>query len=177
MSDVSSFNTELSVCRITPDDWMQFQNFRLFALQSDPLAFSSSFDEEKNRTEDFLREKLARSWAYAAVLGKKYCGMVRFTLGENKQMHHRASATSLFVSPDCRGRGFGTFLMNKALEDIRTTTLISKVGAVVNTTQGSAINLMRNLGFKDVGLLKKEANFFGAYYDYLCMELIFPDHG
>ena len=99
--------------KLSPENWKAFQEIRLKALRSDPLAFSSSYEEEIDRTEEFVKRKIESSWTYVAVLNNQFIGMVRVVFESGKQLKHMASIVSLFVDPECRKKGIGLALVKK----------------------------------------------------------------
>ena len=48
----------IEVKKLPPDRWKDYRDLRLTALRSDPLAFGSSYAEEKNLTEDEWKRRL-----------------------------------------------------------------------------------------------------------------------
>lgn len=166
---------EVNILKLRPEDWERFKEIRLKALQSDPLAFGSSYEEEVNRTEEVWRQKLGSSWAYAAVVSGKLIGMVRVVFEQGKHVRHVANVISLFVDPVYRGKGVGEMIMKKVLTDLHDNSVVIKINLSVNAKQETAINLFRRIGFTGSGVSKKGIKVNGVYYDQLHMELIFED--
>ena len=51
----------LQIKKLLPERWKEFKELRLFALQNDPLAFGSSYEEEINFPDDFWKNRLKRA--------------------------------------------------------------------------------------------------------------------
>jgi hypothetical protein len=47
--------------RVTSLDWQEYKKIRLEALKKEPQAFGSSYDKEKERSENEWKEKIAKS--------------------------------------------------------------------------------------------------------------------
>ena len=168
---------EVEVIKLTPEDWENFKTIRLKALKADPAAFGSSYKQEVNRPEEIWKQKLATSWAYAAIVENQFVGMARvlFELGEHVQ--HVASIVSLFVKASYRQQGIGEKIIRRIISDLHDQKVIVKIILLVNTNtdQKPAIRLFEKVGFKTIGIAKYGVKINQTYYNQLHMELIFKD--
>lgn len=166
---------DTNIIKLTPSNWKEFQEMRLKALKTEPSAFSSSYEEEVNRTEEFLRHKLLDSWAYAAEIQDRFIAMARVVFEQSKNLSHVAEIVSFFVDPTYDKEKIGRLLLKKIMLDIYKLSSIVKVRCNVNSNQESAIRICKEIGFTEAGMAQKETRVDGTYYDRLYMELIFED--
>jgi len=166
---------EVEIIKLTPENWENFKTIRLRALKTDPTAFGSSYEQEIDRPEEVWRQKLATSWAYAAIVKNQFVGMARilFELGEHVQ--HVASIVSLFIDPAHRRQGIGEKIMKKIISDLRNQKIITKIILSVNTDQKPAVKLFEKVGFKTIGIARYGVKINQTYYNQLHMELVFED--
>jgi ribosomal protein S18 acetylase RimI-like enzyme len=150
--------------------WQDCKALRLEALHKEPLAFGSSYEEEKNLTESDWRERIHN--ALFAQVANEPVGLVVLIIGSNPNEAHVANLFSFYVKPSFRGQGIGDQLLTKALEKLRAMDQMKKVRLAVNVEQRSAIRLYERFGFKKIDILNREIFHQGQYYDELIMELV-----
>ncbi len=119
-----------------PDDWRTFRDIRLAALREAPYAFGSSWENEKDRTEEDWRFAVTSRRRFVVFLDDQAVGMAA---GGDSSYTATAALTSLWVDPGARGQGIGDLL----------------VGAVVEWAKGAGFN--RLLLWVTEGNLRAEA--------------------
>ncbi|GAA1626108.1 GNAT family N-acetyltransferase [Catellatospora bangladeshensis] len=94
----------ITVRRLAGDDWQTLRELRLNALQEAPYAFGSTFERERDRTEQEWRARLDNpaSASFAALLDGVPAGLAGGYLPEGEQ--DAAELFSMWVSPAARGR-------------------------------------------------------------------------
>lgn len=162
-------NKEVDVRWISPDQWKIYRELRLDAIRSEPSAFGTSYEEEKDYPEEIWRGRVANT-LFAFVEGKAV-GLIGHVRQSRIKQRHIVNIVSFYVKEDYRGKGIGGQLLNVLLERIRGYNDVTKVSLAVNGTQAPAFNLYSKYGFKVVGELKKELKIGDAYYDELLMDL------
>lgn len=142
---------QLNIRELTPNDWEQYRNIRLIAMQTDPRTFSATFEEEKNREESYWVEMLSKKG--------------RSTYGAYKKDDLAAIATHLQIDSDnyrisgvytleqWRGKNLSTDLITRLIDDIKKKGA-KKISLNVNTKNDPAVHLYEKLGFKIVGTRK-----------------------
>ncbi|MFX1453530.1 MAG: GNAT family N-acetyltransferase, partial [Promethearchaeota archaeon] len=64
----------IEVKKLSSDRWKNYRDLRLEALKSDPIAFSSSYEEEKIFPEKIWKKRINN--ALFAILNDKLVGMI-----------------------------------------------------------------------------------------------------
>jgi ribosomal protein S18 acetylase RimI-like enzyme len=148
--------------------WKDCRELRLEALKNDPLAFGSSYEEEKSISEDEWKTRINN--ALFVLLNDKPVGMIVYILNPNIKTAHNAEIFSFYVRKAYRGQGLGNMLIETAIEEIRKNATILKIKVKVNPEQKAAVILYEKLGFERVGILKKEMKLADKFYDELILE-------
>ncbi|MDQ1281327.1 MAG: hypothetical protein QG670_2592 [Thermoproteota archaeon] len=148
--------------------WSEYRDLRLEALNKESIAFSSSYDEEKNLSEEEWRRRTKN--LLFALSEDKLIGMIGY-IRENKiKTKHVATIFGFYVTLEYRCQEVGTRLIDSLFEQIEKSKDIVKVKLTVIPEQKAAIKLYQNCGFKIVGQLRKELCVEGTFYDELIME-------
>jgi len=170
-------NLNIEVAQFAPEDWALFKDLRLRALQTDPLAFGATYEEQSKISDEEWRARLenpAQKWFFSRESGK-LIAMAGVNFAQKEHIKHRAEIIGVFVDSAYRKQGVGEDLMKNILENLKANPEIAKVALSVRGSQEAAKKLYEKLGFRLVGVHEKEAKIEGQYYDVIDMELIFPD--
>ncbi|MEI8130720.1 MAG: GNAT family N-acetyltransferase [bacterium] len=160
---------------LTVDNWQILKELWLEALQSDSIAYGSSYEENVGLSDDEWRKKFEAGPKYVARVDGEPVGLVGVRYEKTKKVEHVAHIVGFYVDPAFRGRGIGRKLMERALDDLRKHPKITKIELGVNVLQTSAIALYKNLGFVEEGVLHRATKIGDTYYDHAQMYLLFPD--
>lgn len=152
----------IHITQLSPDEWQKYREIRLEGLQTDPLAFGSSYEEEINFTETNWRNRINAMW-FALVDGK-IVGMIGLLTGANMSTRHCGQIISLWVKPTFRGQGIAKALVQK-LQEIAPQHGLRKLSLQVATTQTNAIKLYEIMGFKNITLLTENLRKGDRYLD------------
>lgn len=163
----SSFRIE----RLPESRWKECRDLRLEALMEEPIAFGSSFVEEKHITESEWRKRINN--AIFALENSSPIGMVVLIREANLKTNHIGNIFGLFVKRSHRGHGIGYQLIQNAIQEYKKLDNIVKIKLAVNKEQSTATKLYSKIGFKIVGTLTKEIKYENKYHDELIMELLF----
>ena len=158
----------VTISKLDEDHWQDYQDLRLEALKNEPLAFSSSFEEEQLIPESAWRQNINN--VLFAKLDNMPVGMIGFFCNNRCKTKHVCEIYGVYVRREYRGRGIGKLMLDAALAEIKNLKGIIKIKIGVNPTQKAAEHLYRKYGFKAVGRLTKEMCVNGAFYDELWME-------
>lgn len=167
--------TKIKIVSLTISDWQEYKNLRLKALEDDPMAFTTSFEEAVNKVNDYwighLKEQDKESITLFAKKGNRLIGMIAAVFNSKKKTRHIAELVGAYVDPEFRGHGAGSKLMKGIIDQVKNHKEIIKINLGVITTQKPAIALYKKYGFKEAGTREKELYISGKYYDMLLMEL------
>ncbi len=97
-------------------------------------------------------------------------GMARIGLESEALETRHVGVLSIEVLPDFRGRGIGTALLGRALEDCRGRFEIVKLEVLPENAAGQ--RLYRKLGFVEHGRLPRGFQRGGAYHDFVLMHRV-----
>jgi len=158
----------IAVKKLEEDRWKEYRDLRLEALQKEPIAFGSSYDEEKNISEEEWRKRIEN--ALFALSEDKLIGMIVYIRDNKIKTKHIGNIFGVYVTREYRGQGVGKKLMDSVLTQIQKSKDVVKIKLSVNPEQKAAVKLYQNYGFKIVGQLKKELYVEGKFYDELIME-------
>jgi ribosomal protein S18 acetylase RimI-like enzyme len=145
----------MMVGRITVEEWSQWRELRLDALEDAPYAFGSTLSDWQGEGD---QEKRWRSrlesvdFNAIATMDGRNAGMVSGVL-ENQ----RVELISMWVAPFARGLGVGDELVDSVIcwaEEMKTT----RVELSVKEDNLPAITLYTRHGFKDVGANNRDDN-------------------
>ena len=161
---------EITVGKLSEDNWEKFREIRLEALRNETIAFGSSYEEEVDRPEALWKERI--KGAVFAFSGEKIIGLMSYKDEDRIKTKHKSGIYSVYVKPEYRNKGIGKKILTEVLRLIKENKDIKKVNLTVNPAQLSAIKLYESFGFKTVGKLSKELLIDGKFYDELLMELI-----
>ena len=140
---------KIKILRLTPKRWKEYKKLRLEALQQDPIAFGSSFEEEKNIPEKEWKKRLKTT--LFAFSGDKIVGLITYNFRQKKKLKHIADIYSVYVTKKFRKKGVGKELMESAFLHILKNKKIQKISLGVTPEQKAAVGLYKRFGFKVVG--------------------------
>jgi RimJ/RimL family protein N-acetyltransferase len=161
----------ITIKKLPPESWKTLRALRLEALKSDPLAFGSSWEEERAFPPSVWKGRMENT--LFALHNDVPAGMIVYIFLKQLKTRHIANIFGVYVSENYRGRGIGTLLVQGALKQIRRNKRIVKVNLHVNPVQKAAHKLYLGCGFKEVGRLKKDLYIQGKYYDEIVLEKYF----
>ena len=158
----------IEIKKLPAERWRELRDMRLEALHNSPLAFGSSFDEEKLFKANEWKKRIKNS--IFALLDDKPVGMAVFIINDKIKTRHIANIYGVFVKEEFQGKGIGKKLINGMLNIIHQNKSISKIKLTVNPEQVAAVDLYKQFGFNVVGRLKNELRIDDKFYDELIME-------
>lgn len=148
--------------------WKEYKKVRLEALQKDPIAFASSYEEEKGLPEKEWKRKMKRT--IFAVSQNNIVGMISYNYQQKKKLQHIANIYGVYVTREFRKQGIGKKLLEAALAEILKNKNIIKICLGVMKDQKEAVALYKKIGFTVVGDFKKDLRVKNRFYDHLVME-------
>jgi ribosomal protein S18 acetylase RimI-like enzyme len=162
-------NSSIQVRLLTPADAELFREIRLEALRTNPEAFGSTYEAEKDSKEQKYAAWLANSQIFGAFQGSRLVGIAAFTVLEGVKQSHKGLLRSMYVSPHSRKTGVGRKLIEAIIEAGQGRVELLHLSVVSDNHQ--AIRLYKSLGFEQYGLEKHALKQNGRYYDEILMAL------
>jgi ribosomal protein S18 acetylase RimI-like enzyme len=158
----------IKISKLPPEEWKKLRDLRLEALQSDPLAFVNSYEEERLLKPEEWKKRVDNT--LVAFSKDTAIGMIVYIIDSKIKARHIARLYGVYVRKKDRGQGVGKKLVQGALKGIQQNPNISKIHLTVNAEQTVAVALYKQFGFELTGILKKELQFDGKFYDELILE-------
>ncbi|MDQ1537421.1 MAG: hypothetical protein QOE58_1814 [Actinomycetota bacterium] len=139
----------IHVRALTEEDWQQFRDIRLRALEDSPEAFVANRADEEALDEQVWRARLRRARRLLAESDGLPVGVVSLGQGD-PELATRGELFGLWVAPEGRGSGVAWKLIEvgaaQALADgLRT------LGFWVGTDNGRAVAFASSFGFRPTG--------------------------
>jgi RimJ/RimL family protein N-acetyltransferase len=167
----------ITIRSLAPEDWKEFRNLRLKALQENPIAYGIAVTDESNRSDGEWKsichdayEGKGR-WYFIAEYKNQLVGMIGADEHSGSYMSHLAEIVAAYVNPDFRRSGVMKQLFhalkNRLLETPHIEQLIAWVTLHDNQT---GRYVFEHLGFEYRGKLSRCVKYDGRYYDCCWLE-------
>ncbi|MGM0834747.1 MAG: N-acetyltransferase family protein [Bacillota bacterium] len=159
--------SSMEIRKLVRSDAESYFALRLEALQQNPEAFSSSYEEESIRSPEVYGNRLEGkfSFTYGAFDEENLIGVASLVLEEKLKMKHRANIYAVYVTVEKRGAGVARKLMKEALEQAKSLEEIQQVYLTVSSGNEPAKKLYQSLGFETYGKDKRAMVVNGSYLD------------
>ncbi|WP_250482488.1 GNAT family N-acetyltransferase [Caballeronia sp. GACF5] len=161
---------------LNPNDAPSFQSLRLRALRDAPTSFSSSYEEEVERSIDAVRNQLATRddrGIFGALDGERLIGVAGLGRENLQKLSHKAFLWGVYVAPEMRGSGISRRLIASALDFAKSVPGVTQVNLTANANSTAAIRVYASLGFYEFGLERHSLMVGGVVYDEVHMSLRF----
>jgi RimJ/RimL family protein N-acetyltransferase len=181
MSPVPTFkqtiNGRVLIRAAKTTDAPHFCDLRQEALRDHPSFFGSSYDAQENCTLEWAYRVLNidpfDECSFIAEHNKILIGMARIRRYTGKKIEHSATIGGVYTRPDWRGQRIIDGLFDACFEWARNQQIIIVKLAVVTTNQ-SAIQAYKRMGFQIYGTEPKVIFYNGFYFDEHMMSLELP---
>jgi len=141
----------VEIITLEPQDWKQYRDLRLRALQEEPHAYGSTYaDNVKNSDESWMERLKDASLEKAQwlVFAKHNDTVVGMAGAFAQKEIDTAQVIAVYVVPEERGKGISKLLMSDILTRIKKNKFVRKILVDVNPEQEAAYNLYKNYGFE-----------------------------
>jgi ribosomal protein S18 acetylase RimI-like enzyme len=163
----------INIRKLNAEDAMIYQNIRLKALKDNPTAFSSSYEEEKNRDIEGVKDRLSQSNAhtFGAFDNDLLIGIISLVTESRIKTRHTADIYGMYVNPSYRKQGIGKKLVEHVISIAKRKGVIEKIRLSVTDSNVEAIKLYESVGFKTYGYEKNSMKIDLVYYHTCFMEI------
>ncbi len=157
----------LEIRRLDPEDAESLVALRREALESHPLAFGASIDDDRALSLEFVRTSLADpdQAVFGGFDGEKLIGMVGVLRATRVKIHHKAHLWGMYVSPHVRARGIGRALLEAAIGQARAWPGVEQLHLGVTDAAVAARKLYEAAGFRIWGREPRALQWEGRFVD------------
>jgi ribosomal protein S18 acetylase RimI-like enzyme len=151
-----------------PSDAAAFQVLRLQALREDPIAFASSYEEERDTPLLIVAQRLQPRNDRAIVGafdGDRLVGLAAWHREEMRKMHHKGFVWGVFIAPSHRGQGLARRLLEAVIALARRADGILQLNLTAAAGNAPALALYESLGFVAYGREPAAICVDGALHD------------
>jgi ribosomal protein S18 acetylase RimI-like enzyme len=152
---------------LKPSDANNYRYIRLEALQNNPEAFASSYEEEKDEpVEKYIYNFQSKdSFTIGAFENGNLVGVITLKKESLLKLRHRANIVAMYVNPESRGIGIGKALLTEVIKKANDLDGIEQIYLTVVTTNEAAKRLYYSMGFEVFGTEKKALKWDNKYFD------------
>jgi RimJ/RimL family protein N-acetyltransferase len=158
----------LQIRPLNVDDAAAYARLRLFALQESASAFGSSHEEEKDRSIEQWRERVAPTpdkCIYGAEANGELVGTLVVARDTGLKTRHRANFFGMYVAPSHRGTGLGSALVARGMAHAKAWDGVRQISLAVRADNAPAIATYQRAGFVTYGVDPKILYVAGVYHD------------
>jgi ribosomal protein S18 acetylase RimI-like enzyme len=153
-----------------------YREFRLRGLREHADAFTSSYEEESQRSLAETEKRLSRTGdttMWSAFVGGAMAGVVGLTRETRLKNRHKATLVAMYVAPEFNGRGIGKALVRTVLDEARQSGL-ALIVLTVTAGNEQATALYERSGFLSFGTEPDAIRVNGASFGKTHMYLQLP---
>lgn len=165
----------MEIRKLTGDDAKAYWELRLEALQQNPEAFATTYEDAIVRTEPLKRVTKSldteESSSLGAFIDNELIGVMTIAEEGAPKLRHRVNLFAVYVTPRVRGRQVGTALLQAVIEYAKQLSHVEKINLTVVSTNEQAIRLYEKVGFKAFGLEHHAMKMNDTYVDEVYMSL------
>ncbi len=161
---------QLHIRLLTAQDADSYLALRLRGLHDHPEAFTSSFEEELQRSTAWAAKRLAvdaarpHDFFLGAFAGEALCGAVGLQGRYRTKERHNATVVGMVVAPEMRGKGVGRALMEALLQKAGALPQLVQLDLTVTEGNPAAQSLYEHCGFQTFGVHQRAICVDGVYH-------------
>jgi ribosomal protein S18 acetylase RimI-like enzyme len=140
----------MNIRKLAPSDALAFQALRLQALRQDPIAFASSYEDERDTPLATVAERLVPTGDRAIVGGfdgERLVGLAAWHREEMRKLQHKGFVWGVYVDKAHRGRGLAKRLLEAVICLARQADGIVLLNLTAYADNHAAIALYESVGF------------------------------
>lgn len=172
---------DLDIRLLFESDTAAYQELRLKSYKDAPLAFSESYEDEKNKSLNEFKDELTilgsppESFVLGAFLpNQELIGFVKFRRDLRSKARHKSMIHAMYTDSKYRNHGIGKSLIQNLLKKTALITGLEQIHLWVLHSETTAAGFYIKCGFKSQGtLVKKDLKVGDAYVDAEYMVMYF----
>jgi len=149
--------------------WSEYKDLYIKAVTNEPLAFSETPKEIKNKTKkEWIKELQDSIDGNSIIIFAEsdgiIVGMGTGSFHRFEKLSHNAFISSLYIDTEFRNQGIGKKIIEKIIKLISKNKKIKNIFSEIIETQTSSIKLHKKIGFKIVGKFNRLFKVNGKSY-------------
>ena len=160
---------------LTSADAEDYWKLRLEALQQNPEAFATTYEDAIARQDPLKRVATNLDSSASITLGayveNELVGVMTLAKEDLEKMRHKVNLFAVYVTPLMRGHKIGDALLSEVIQAAKQLPGVEKINLTVVTSNKAAIHLYEKQGFKSYGLESKAMKNGDIYLDEQLMSL------
>lgn len=144
----------MQIRRLEVSDSPVYRELRLRGLREHPEAFTSSFEEESQRSLAETEKRLSpasETAMWGAFVEGTLAGVVGMTRETRLKNRHKATLVAMYVAPEYGGQGLGLALVQTVIQAAKAAKVELLVLTVTDTNRQAAA-LYARAGFASFGV-------------------------
>lgn len=158
---------DVQLIRLTAEWAEAFRNIRHEALQTFPLTFAYSYEQESVYDLAHYAEQLHDNYAYGAIHEGELIATAALWPEGGASMKHKATMKAVYVKPEWQGKGLAKQLVTHMMQE--AAKHFEQVNLMVDSVNHAAIAVYESLGFERLGFEPRARKYGDSYYDDLWM--------
>ena len=167
----------MEIRKLTGDDASEYWRLRLEALQQNPEAFATTYEDARARVNPLIRVAnnldAKESATIGAFIGEELVGTMTLAAEQAPKLKHRINLFAVYVTPKVRGQKVGAKLLQDVIAFAKQWPGIEKINLTVVSSNEPAIRLYEQLGFVSFGVEQNAMKSGSSYVDEVYMHLLF----
>lgn len=162
----------MNIRRLNQTDATMYQKIRLNALLENPEYYSSSYEEERERSMEMIKERLSQNHivTYGAFIHHELVAIITLAKEQRNKTKHIADIFGMFVDKNHRRKGIAKALILHVIE-VAKNQEIKRIRLSVTDSNQGAYQLYEQIGFTTYGVEPNAIFLNQKYFNSILMNL------
>ncbi len=164
---------DFEIRAVTRAEAAAWRALRLEMLRDEPLAFSSSYEDQVGLDLAFFAGRIPEGGIdvlFGVYVDGELSGSAGFSREDGLKVRHKGLMWSVYLKPRLRGRGIGEALTGRVIDHARQ--YVSVLQCSVTGDNLAARALYRRMGFSEYGVEPRALRYEGKDHDEVLLALI-----
>lgn len=170
---LANLSQEVLIREAILDDAQPLSSLYNFYVKSSTATFAVQEETAEERRAWLLHHEARKMPVFVADLNGRVLGFASVSPYHDRCAYAGTCELSVYVDPNCLGKGLGKALIDRLMEHCRTR--YHAVLALICSENDASLKLFASRGFKQVGRLQEVGYKFDRYLDVSILQLILPN--